>query len=207
MSFTLSSYRKKWSDLYGIFQDTDHILKATKVWDERNREYIAFLTKKPDGEGVLARCPFAMSVISNSFTTQFYITLCKIREPSNSANSLPVLYGIAKAHSLLSEKNSDEASNLLRSTKITYEKIKKARGMAVAHSHSTTSPYAIITSLGIRRGQINDYFKNCVTLYNILGLPITGKYMFSEDESTFREEMSLLFRFFIPALISIKVNE
>lgn len=111
----------------------------------------------------------AVVTISNAVLTHFFIAVCRVRETSNTQLSLPVLVReVASVMSLDSAKTA-EMQTLIDKTKTPFEKIKKVRGMTVAHLHDSGSPFAVMKNEGVTREMVGSYLEDCVALYVLLG--------------------------------------
>lgn len=120
----------------------------------------------------LTKFSHASIAISHSLVSHFFISICHIREKTNSKMNLYCCYEKATADSLLSKEQLERAEQLMASTLDIFKKVKIVRGKVVAHLNTDDSPFEILKQSGVTRDDILRYLNECNELFAILGQPI-----------------------------------
>lgn len=167
----LNQYENDWNALSWEIQDANNSFQAMLGWNDWQR--YRFETMKAAGIVHQNRFSYASGVISKALLVHFFISICRIREETNSTISLFVLHKKANKLNLLKDAKLDLANNLIAQTKTKFLKIKKARGTVVAHLNLTnTTALQILINQGLSREDTLEYLNDCNELFYLLGEPI-----------------------------------
>ena len=170
MPSSANTYEALWNELsWEVSEAVDGFFTMTAILDWQNR----MIEELQQGQPVL-NSPYIGSVfvIFNSIVTHFFITACRIREEKRSTLNLLRLLSIAKDKDLLSRTDIAHAKELVAQTERTFKKLKKARGMAVAHLLQPQNPFQILRSDGVTRSDVLSFLTDCDALFWLLGKPL-----------------------------------
>lgn len=128
-----------------------------------------------------------IAVIVNAVSAYFFIAACRIREEKRSTLNLPRLISQARVLRLLDPAQEKKMQELLDKSCGTFRRLKKVRGMTVAHLEQPQNPFRLLEKEGVSRVDIISYLQDCSQVFSILGEPIGKRYSFNasiEGKST-----------------------
>jgi hypothetical protein len=164
------TYEASWNELsWEVSAAADAFFAMTAVLD-----YHVKLVEKIGRSEQVRASPFmaSVAVISDSLVTYFFIAACRIREQKRSTLNLVQLLITAKDLGILSVDDQSHADELIARTEHMYGKLKKARGMAVAHLQTPQNPLQILRTESVTRADVLSYLADCDNLLWLLGKPI-----------------------------------
>ena len=140
----------------------------------------------------------AISIFSNSIIAHFFISICRIREPTKTKLSLPILFADAQTTRSVDPALKSSIQALLDRTKGPFIQIKKVRGMTVAHLERPGNPFAVLKKEKITNAMVRSYLEDCAELYSLLGKPIGRDYSaglarYQPSQIAVRKALDLLF--------------
>ena len=116
---------------------------------------------------------------SSDLFTEFFISACRIREEKRTKYSIPLLFKNAKRMDIMKPEDIKEFENLLIATEGIYRKIKKIRGMAVAHLQQPQNAILALQNKGVTKEDVICYFENCSNMFGMLGKPIKREWNYN----------------------------
>lgn len=171
MNIDIQQYEKSWNSLSWEVDDAENAFFSMLGWNEWATQLIEHIQNgSPSFHTSFSHCG---SIIQKALITHFFISICKIRETSNSKLSLDKLLTQATELGLLEDQLLIEAKTLHQSTKKTFEILRTVRGQAIAHlHHHQNNPFQMLRIEGISRNDVLTYLNQCRKLYRLLGSPI-----------------------------------
>jgi len=173
MPSNLIEYEEKWNKISWEFSpaiDSFYSLLAISEWQQN------FITQAADGETVSMDTTPAIFAISNALHTEFFISACRIREESRTSYNIYMLFKDAKRLQIINCSLIEEIDVLLTKTSTVFKKIKKIRGMAVAHLLNPQNAIVALKKEGIEREDIICYLEDCSEIYKVLGTPFNKEW-------------------------------
>jgi hypothetical protein len=121
----LAAYRKRWELLsldVAYTVETFAAFEAAIAWQQRT------FSNLDQDQLEKAKHIEAANALGNALVISFFIRACRMREPSRSKISLPILFEEAMQGQYFELTQLTAAKTLLLQTKDTFEKLKKSAG-------------------------------------------------------------------------------
>ena len=167
MQNSIKVYEENWNELSWEMSAAADAFFAMAAFCSWSQELIARLRRKEE----VPMSPFAnvIAVMSNATCAYFFIAACRIREEKRSTLNLAQLFLTAKELGLLKPEEEEAMNRLLSKTEKTFRKIKKARGMGVAHLQQRSNPLIILQTEWISKNELLSYLQDCSEAFSVLG--------------------------------------